>query len=486
MTEIKYIDSLNNKNNNILLFISKINELNKIPLLKRINFDFKNKLFLETLKNQRQLEQILVYKNNIEIRLIITLINLSKDNPLEVGSKIFKISSNKIYKDVTFLFSNLINNNSSYVSNLIFGFLIKTYFFDKYKKNKKIVPSNLFIKKPNKNTSNKINYNLNLLNAINFTKDLVSEPANILYPKSYTDRCLDLKIKGLKIKVLDINQMKKLNMRSLLGVAKGSANDPRVVIFEWNLKRTKKPIILIGKGITFDTGGISLKPSNGMEEMITDMGGSAVVVGSMINAALNKSKKSIVGIIGLVENMPDGKSQRPGDIVKSMSGQTIEVINTDAEGRLVLADLLTYVQKKYNPLQMIDLATLTGAIMIALGTHKAGLFSNNDSLANKLISSGKKTSEEIWRLPLGIEYDNEINSPRADIRNIGNSRYGGSIHAAQFIKRFVENNVPWAHLDIAGVSWSMKGGQINSSQLHSPGSTAFGIRLLDNFLNRSK
>ena len=486
MTEIKYIDSLNNKNNNILLFISKINELNKIPLLKRINFDFKNKLFLETLKNQRQLEQILVYKNNIQIRLIITLINLSKDNPLEVGSKIFKISSNKIYKDVTFLFSNLINNNSSYVSNLIFGFLIKTYFFDKYKKNKQIVPNNLFIKKPNKNINNKINYNLNLLKAINFTKDLVSEPANILYPKSYADRCLDLKIRGLKINVLDITQMKKLNMRSLLGVAKGSANDPRVVIFEWNLKRNKKPIILIGKGITFDTGGISLKPSNGMEEMITDMGGSAVVVGSMINAALNKSKKSIVGIIGLVENMPDGKSQRPGDIVKSMSGQTIEVINTDAEGRLVLADLLTYVQKKYKPFQMIDLATLTGAIMIALGTHKAGLFSNNDSLANKLISSGKKTSEEIWRLPLGIEYDNEINSPRADIRNIGNSRYGGSIHAAQFIKRFVENNVPWAHLDIAGVSWSMKGGQINSSQLHSPGATAFGIRLLDNFLNGSK
>jgi len=254
-----------------------------------------------------------------------------------------------------------------------------------------------------------------------------------------------------------------------------------VVIFEWNLKKTKKPTILVGKGVTFDTGGISLKPAGGMEEMITDMGGSAVVVGSMINAALNKLKNPLVGIIGLVENMPDGKAQRPGDIVKSLSGQTIEVLNTDAEGRLVLADILTYVQKKYQPKEIIDFATLTGAIMVALGTYKAGLFSNNNNLANRIFKSGEITNENVWRLPLGEEYDRDINSSRADMQNIG-VRYGGSITAAQFIQRFIENNTPWAHLDIAGVSWTKKAGLKGNSALHSLGATAFGVRLINQFL----
>ena len=212
------------------------------------------------------------------------------------------------------------------------------------------------------------------------------------------------------------------------------------------------------------------------------MGGSAVVVGTMINAALNKSSKSLVGIIGLVENMPDGKSQRPGDIITSMSGQTIEVLNTDAEGRLVLADIITYVQKQFNPSQIIDFATLTGAIMIALGTHKAGLFSNNDKLSKKLENAGNITHEKIWRLPLSREYDDEINSIRADMKNIGTTRYGGSIHAAQFIQRFVDKKIPWAHLDIAGVSWTMKAGKNSFNELHSPGATAFGVRLIDQFL----
>jgi len=212
------------------------------------------------------------------------------------------------------------------------------------------------------------------------------------------------------------------------------------------------------------------------------MSGSAVVVGSMMNAALNKSSKSLVGIIGLVENMPDGEAQRPGDIVKSLSGQTIEVLNTDAEGRLVLADILTYIQKKFNPKEIIDFATLTGAIMIALGTHRAGLFSNNDNLSKRLFKAGENTSEKIWRMPLGDEYDNEINSLRADMKNIGSTRFGGSTQAAQFIQRFIKDNTAWAHLDIAGVSWSMKGGNSNHSNLHSPGATAFGVRLIDEFL----
>jgi len=234
--------------------------------------------------------------------------------------------------------------------------------------------------------------------------------------------------------------------------------------------------------VTFDTGGISIKSSAGMEEMITDMGGAAVVVGSMINAALKKTAHSLVGIIGLVENMPGGNAQRPGDIVTSLSGQTIEVLNTDAEGRLVLADIITYIQMKYKPRQIIDFATLTGAIMIALGTHKAGLFSNNNFLSNKLEKAGDITGENIWRLPLGIDYDVEIDSPRADMKNIGSTRYGGSIQAAQFIQRFIKNNTPWAHLDIAGVSWNIKSVQNSLSDLHSPGATAFGVRLMDQFL----
>ena len=239
---------------------------------------------------------------------------------------------------------------------------------------------------------------------------------------------------------------------------------------------------MVGKGVTFDSGGLSIKPSTGMQEMIFDMGGSAVVVASMINAALNKSSKSLIGIVGLVENMPDGKAQRPGDIITSLSGQSIEIMNTDAEGRLVLADILTYVQKKYTPKVIIDFATLTGAIMIALGTHKGGLFTNNDNLSKKLLIAGDNVDEKIWRLPLDACYDNEINSSRADMQNIGTTRYGGSIHAAQFIKRFIKNNTPWAHLDIAGVTWNNKSGKSPLTEIHSPGATAFGVRLIDNFL----
>ena len=270
-------------------------------------------------------------------------------------------------------------------------------------------------------------------------------------------------------------------MRALLGVSQGSVNEPRVVVFEWNLKKNIKPTVLIGKGVTFDTGGISLKPSGGMEDMIYDMAGSAVVVGSMINAALNKIKKPLIGIVGLVENMPDGKAQRPGDIVKSLSGQTIEVLNTDAEGRLVLADIITYAQQNYKPKEIIDFATLTGAIMIALGTYKAGLFSNNDNLSKRIYKSGEITNENVWRLPLGPEYDADINSSRADVQNIG-IRWGGSITAAQFIQRFVNKDIPWAHLDIAGVTWSKKSSGIGYAGYHSAGATAFGVRLIDQFL----
>ena len=482
MIPIEYSDKFTNYQN-LVIIISNISDLNKINFPFLNEFDLKNVLFRTNLVKKKEFNLKFFNNNKSEVNIIFKLVDSNLKDMTILGSELESIFSFNENNKIGFIFSKkIILNKPDIISEIIFGFLIKLYKFDKYKLNKISIPTKIKINQVNKLVKNKINYNLNLLKAINLTKDLVSEPANVLNPVSYSQICKNLKVKGLKIKELNKTDIEKIGMRSLLAVSQGSDNEPRVVVMEWNLKKNIKPIVLAGKGVTFDTGGISLKPSSGMEEMITDMGGSAVVVGSMINAALNQSKKSIIGIIGLVENMPDAKAQRPGDIIKSLSGQTIEVLNTDAEGRLVLADIITYVQKKYNPSQIIDFATLTGAIMIALGTHKAGLFSNNKNLAEKLIDAGIKSNENLWQLPMGEEYNNEINSPRADMKNIGSSRYGGSIHAAEFIKRFIENKLPWAHIDIAGVSWTMKGGQNNITKLHRPGATAFGVRLIDKYL----
>ena len=482
MIPIEYSDKFTNYQN-LVIIISNISDLNKINFPFLNEFDLKNVLFRSNLVKKKEFNLKFFNNNKSEVNIIFKLVDSNLKDMTILGSELESIFSFNENNKIGFIFSKkIILNKPDIISEIIFGFLIKLYKFDKYKLNKISIPTKIKINQVNKLVKNKINYNLNLLKAINLTKDLVSEPANVLNPVSYSQICKNLKVKGLKIKELNKTDIEKIGMRSLLAVSQGSDNEPRVVVMEWNLKKNIKPIVLAGKGVTFDTGGISLKPSSGMEEMITDMGGSAVVVGSMINAALNQSKKSIIGIIGLVENMPDAKAQRPGDIIKSLSGQTIEVLNTDAEGRLVLADIITYVQKKYNPSQIIDFATLTGAIMIALGTHKAGLFSNNKNLAEKLIDAGIKSNENLWQLPMGEEYNNEINSPRADMKNIGSSRYGGSIHAAEFIKRFIENKLPWAHIDIAGVSWTMKGGQNNITKLHRPGATAFGVRLIDKYL----
>ena len=482
MIPIEYSDKFTNYQN-LVIIISNISDLNKINFPFLNEFDLKNVLFRSNLVKKKEFNLKFFNNNKSEVNIVFKLVDSNLQDMTILGSELESIFSFNENNKIGFIFSKkIILNKPDIISEIIFGFLIKLYKFDKYKLNKISIPTKIKINQVNKLVKNKINYNLNLLKAINLTKDLVSEPANVLNPVSYSQICKNLKVKGLKIKELNKTDIEKIGMRSLLAVSQGSDNEPRVVVMEWNLKKNIKPIVLAGKGVTFDTGGISLKPSSGMEEMITDMGGSAVVVGSMINAALNQSKKSIIGIIGLVENMPDAKAQRPGDIIKSLSGQTIEVLNTDAEGRLVLADIITYVQKKYNPSQIIDFATLTGAIMIALGTHKAGLFSNNKNLAEKLIDAGIKSNENLWQLPMGEEYNNEINSPRADMKNIGSSRYGGSIHAAEFIKRFIENKLPWAHIDIAGVSWTMKGGQNNITKLHRPGATAFGVRLIDKYL----
>ena len=309
-----------------------------------------------------------------------------------------------------------------------------------------------------------------------FTRDLVSEPANIIYPETLAQAARSLTKLGVSVEVLDERQMRKLGMGALLGVGQGSARPPRLVVMQWKSGSKAKgaqPIAFVGKGVTFDTGGISIKPADGMWDMKWDMAGSGVVIGLMKALAGRKAKVNAVGVIGLVENMPSGMAQRPGDIVTSMSGQTIEVLNTDAEGRLVLADALWYCQGRFKPKFMVDLATLTGAIIIALGHENAGLFSNNDELAGRLVEAGKAVGEPVWRLPLAEAYDKLMDSDAADIKNISGGREAGSITAAQFLQRFV-NGVPWAHLDIAGTAWSKK-----DAPTVPKGATAFGVRLLD-------
>lgn len=308
-----------------------------------------------------------------------------------------------------------------------------------------------------------------------FTRELVSEPANILYPESFVERCQHLTELGVKITVLDKAAMEKLGMGSLLGVAQGSAREARLLAMEWDGTdgAAEKPVVFVGKGVTFDTGGISIKPAAGMEDMKWDMGGAGAVAGTMKALAGRKAKARVVGICGLVENMPDGNAQRPGDIVTSMSGQTIEVLNTDAEGRLVLCDVITWAQKTYAPQIIIDLATLTGAMIVSLGNEYAGIFSNDDGLADDLIAAGKAAGDPLWRFPLSPAYDKLLDSPIADMKNIG-PRFAGSITAAQFIKRFVNEGVKWAHLDIAGMVWSDKPGATADK-----GATGYGVRLID-------
>ncbi len=306
-------------------------------------------------------------------------------------------------------------------------------------------------------------------------RDLVNEPANVLYPVEFARRTGALKKVGVTVEVLDVPALKKIGMNALLGVGQGSAHDSRVVVMRWNGgKRGAAPVAFIGKGVCFDTGGISIKPAAGMEDMKGDMAGAACVTGLMHALAARKAKVNAVGVIGLVENMPGGKAQRPGDIVTSLSGQTIEIINTDAEGRLVLADVIWYAAQRFKPKFMIDLATLTGAIIVALGHEYAGMFCNNDQLAARLDKAGAETGEGVWRMPLGPAYDKMINSRFADVKNTGGSRWGGAITAAQFIKRFVDDKIPWAHLDIAGTGMDSPRSDINKSW-----ASGWGVRLLD-------
>jgi leucyl aminopeptidase len=360
-----------------------------------------------------------------------------------------------------------------------FGARLRAYKFDRYKTKKKddetrggTVKVTLAVGNAG-NARKAWSQRSGTADGVIFARDLVNEPANVLYPEEFAKRATTLRKLGVRVEVLDVADMKKLGMGALLGVGQGSRRDSRMVVMHWNGgKRGEKPVAFIGKGVCFDTGGISIKPAASMEDMKGDMAGAACVVGLMQSLASRKAKVNVVGAIGIVENMPDGNAIRPGDILTSMSGQTIEVINTDAEGRLVLCDVLHYVNTKYNPKFMVNLATLTGAIIVALGQEYAGMFSNDDKLSDRLTKVGLTTGERVWRMPIGPEYDKMIDSKFADMKNTG-GRYGGSITAAQFLHRFV-GKTPWAHLDIAGTAMGSPQTDTNRSW-----SSGWGVRLLD-------
>ena len=363
------------------------------------------------------------------------------------------------------------------------GIKLKNYVFDKYYVDKKdehaisLTKMNVFLNDFKKAKEVFADVAFTIEGTI-FTRNLVSEPPNNLYPESFAKECKKFESIGIKVTVLGKKEMTKLGMGALLGVAQGSEREPQLVMMEWmGGTKSQKPLSFVGKGVTFDSGGINIKPSEGMGSMKYDMAGAGVVAGLMYSLALRKAKVNVVGVIALVENMPSGTAQRPSDVVISMSGQSIEVDNTDAEGRLILADALHYTQKIYKPEVMIDLATLTGAIVVALGDGCAGLFSNDEVLAANLIKVGVKKNEKVWQMPLSEYYDKQINSEIADIRNTGTGRGGGSITAAQFLKRFVNKETKWAHLDIAGVAWNKQG-----TDVAPKGATGFGVQLLNQFI----
>ena len=367
----------------------------------------------------------------------------------------------------------------------VFGARLRSYRFDKYrttlKPDQKPLLKNLAVASEDPAASRRLYAALDkVADGVFFTRDLVSEPANVLYPESLAAACATLKDLGVQVSILDEKQLQKIGMGSLLGVAQGSVRPARVVILSWQgapKAADKRPVVFVGKGVTFDTGGISLKPAEGMEKMKYDMAGAGAVIGAIKALAGRKAKANVIGVVGLVENMPSGLAQRPGDVVTSLSGQTIEVINTDAEGRLVLADILWHAQEKLKPRCIVDLATLTGAIVIALGHEYAGLFSNDDTLSDQLLKAGKTADELLWRFPLNEAFDNDLDSPIADMKNVTGGREAGSITAAQFLQRFIQKGTLWAHLDIAGVAWQTK------DRPTSPkGATAFGVRLLDRFV----
>ena len=458
-----------------------VNENFNIGGLKNYISNVEFSYISELLKNNDLKKNILFFEINSKKNIFLVSIKKEfKTSDVESLGAEFHGLINFKKKNEYFINSDSINSKiEKFLGHFLHGLKLKSYEFDIYKskKEKKQISINIVGKKNKISTNDQLRFKA-LEEGSFFARDLVSEPGNVLHPDEYAKRINTLKKFGLKINIFDEKKLKKLGMNALLGVGQGSIRGSYLVTMEWNgAKNNSKPLAFVGKGVCFDTGGYSLKPAKFMEDMTYDMAGSATVVGLMKSLAIRKAKINAVGVVGLVENMVSGNAQRPGDIVKSYSGKTIEILNTDAEGRLVLADALTYTEKKFKPKFIVDLATLTGAIIVSLGSEYAGLFSNDDKLSKQLLEAGKKVEEKLWRMPLHKNYDKLINSKNADMQNINYVGGAGSTTAAQFLQRFIINKTPWAHLDIAGMAFSKYGGALNSG-----GATGYGIRLLNKLI----
>tara|TARA_B100000989_G_scaffold284077_1_gene250550 strand:- start:4760 stop:6217 length:1458 start_codon:yes stop_codon:yes gene_type:complete len=463
--------------NQVLFSNEKFNTKNLRKHLLSSELNYINDL----LKTSDLKKNLLVFEVNSKKKIVIVSIkkNLKTSEIENLGAEFYGRVNYGKNSEYSIISDSIASKNKNFLGHFLHGVKLKSYDFNKYKTKKELRIINIIVS-GNKNippVSVQLKFKA-LEDGTFYARDLVSEPGNILHPDEYVKRILSLKKDGLKINVYDEKKLKKLGMNALLGVGQGSIRGSYLVTMEWNgLKNSSKPLAFVGKGVCFDTGGYSLKPAKFMEDMTYDMAGSATVVGLMKNFALRKAKINAVGVVGLVENMVSGNAQRPGDIVKSYSGKTIEVLNTDAEGRLVLADALTFTEEKYKPKFIVDLATLTGAIIVCLGSEYAGLFSNNDELSEKIFNAGEKVEEKVWRMPLHKNYDKLMNSKNADVQNINYVGGAGSTTAAQFLQRFILNKTPWAHLDIAGMAFSKYGGALNSS-----GATGYGVRLLNHLV----
>jgi len=476
--KIKYFNKIKKISSNIVLFVNekfKINDLKRYISSEEFNY------INELLKTSDIKKNMLVFEINSKKKIVlISIKNDSKTSDIEnLGAEFYRRVNHGKNSDYFIISDTVIGEHDNFLGHFLHGLKLKSYEFKKYKTKKetRLISINVLGNKNRPSTQNQLKFKA-LEEGTFFARDLVSEPGNVLHPDEYAKRLSSLRKDRLKVNIYDEKKLKKLGMYSLLGVGMGSKRGSYLVTIEWNgTKNKSKPLAFVGKGVTFDTGGYSLKPARFMEDMTYDMAGSAAVVGLMKNLALRKAKVNAVGVVGLVENMVSGDAQRPGDIVKSYSGKTIEVLNTDAEGRLVLADALTYTEKKYRPKIIVDLATLTGAIIVSLGSEYAGLFSNDDKLSKQILKAGETVEEKLWRMPLHKNYDKLINSKNADMQNINYVGGAGSTTAAQFLQRFILNKTPWAHLDIAGMAFSKYGGSLNSG-----GATGFGVRLLNQLI----
>ena len=475
---INYNRNLSKKNiyNNVLFVDEKFGLSDLKKHVSKTDFS----LISDLIKTKDLKKKIIEFDISSKKKIILVSIkkNINSAEAENLGALFFDLYKNLKSNNFNIASDTITNKLKIKIGHFLHGLKLKSYSFEKYKSKK--IKKNISVFVTGKNipsTKDKIKFKA-IEDGTFYTRDLVSEPGNILHPDEYAKRLNSLKKDGLKINIYDEKKLKKLGMNTLLGVGQGSIRGSYLVTMEWNgLKDKSKPLAFVGKGVCFDTGGISLKPAKFMEDMTYDMAGSAVVVGLMKSLALRKAKVNAVGVVGLVENMPGGNALRPGDILKSYSGKTVEVLNTDAEGRLVLADALSYTEEKFKPKFIVDLATLTGAIIVSLGSEYAGLFSNNDKLSDQLIEAGENVEEKVWRMPLNKNFDKLINSKNADMQNINYVGGAGSTTAAQFLQRFILNKTPWAHLDIAGMAFSKYGGALNSG-----GATGYGVRLLNKLI----